>query len=667
MSDEIIKKVDISEFKKIGISDDIVSNGFYCTGKKNRYFDIIYKNLDGGRITFKNPNFDPEQSNRSAKEDVYFERWRKVKFSRSDKYGQHKASGTRLFLTGIHTFNDGIDFDLPLCFVEGEKKAFLMCFKGIPTIGLTGINGLFTKTGDFINHAERDDIKELFNQAPGFCLLHDADAFDGSKKRKSSFYGSIKAFYNGFKKYDLPMNYAVVDSEKKGIDDAWCENPDASFGSLVQSFKMNEYSDLTEISKLFFKSSGVKKWDAMLEVIEEHEIAVKLNIRSGVFECSRGGIKFEKPEENIKYLLETTKDVDNIGKSTVKDMILSEAVCDYFDPIQSAFDRLPDWDGKDHIKELCKYVILEDDEDPNYFCSQLKKYLIRVVRQALEGGLSGVNRTVMHFHSNAENIGKSSFWRWLTPDGLYSETPIKPDNKDSLISLGTNLIINLDDIEGAGKKDLTDLKSIISSSDTSIRRPYGHAAEPLIRTASFVGSTNQGAFLNDGENTRWVIFTIKGFRWQEYIKIKGFQDNVWSQVLASFNHDPHSGEVSKDEQKVRKDKNRHYLYNSIEFELVQKFFISGEHDNPNYSPMTAGDVYEILTNLKMIKSINKNALYKELKKAFGEPKRTNSGRYYHLRLKTDGEIKSGEIEEEKEPQTTMFDDNDLPHEKMNFN
>ena len=76
---------------------------------------------------------------------------------------------------------------------------------------------------------------------------------------------------------------------------------------------------------------------------------------------------------------------DNLFKFTKSDyeMYMQSGRIEDFDPYVSYFENLPAWDGEDRIKKLASYVDVEEG-DGYYFAVQLKKWLVRVVKCALE-------------------------------------------------------------------------------------------------------------------------------------------------------------------------------------------------------------------------------------------------------------------------------------------
>ena len=288
-----------------------------------------------------------------------------------------------------------------------------------------------------------------------------------------------------------------------------------------------------------------------------------------------------------------------------------------FNPIASYFDKLPKWDGKtDYIEELCKHVVLENetDEEIKRLYTMFKKWLVRCIRCALGGA---INREVIMFKSDEQRIGKTQFFRYLAPKDLkdyYMENP-EIGNKDALISLTENLIINFDEYDKYLKEgNLPVMKSYISQDEPKVRAPYGRKQEKIKRICSCVASTNINDFLRDETgNTRYICFDIKAFDWREYTKID--VNLVWAQIYHLYKltlHDKYDCEMTAKEIDENNQNNLQYLYHSSEYELIQRYFepsINGNDfkmntqivdwlkDNTRYKNITSNAVGRALTAL----------------------------------------------------------------------
>jgi len=168
-----------------------------------------------------------------------------------------------------------------------------------------------------------------------------------------------------------------------------------------------------------------------------------------------------------------------------------------YNPIVEYFTNLTKYDPvnePDYLMNIGDYLRIGND-DSKRFLEQFKKFIVRCVACSLHGI---VNKQALVIISQHQNCGKSTFCRWLCPPSLksYMQENISAD-KDSLIALTTNFIINMDELATLSRWDLDGLKSSMSKDIIKLRKPYDAKAMTYRRIANFVGSTNNIEFLTD--------------------------------------------------------------------------------------------------------------------------------------------------------------------------
>jgi len=260
-----------------------------------------------------------------------------------------------------------------------------------------------------------------------------------------------------------------------------------------------------------------------------------------------------------------------------------------YNPISEYFENLEEWDGEDHIKNLCTYVKTNDDKA---FLYHVEKWFTRSVLCALEK--EKINKHCLVLANTIQNSGKSTFLRFFIPRKLmnYLSEDIGLD-KDSRIKLCKNLIINLDELSILAKTDINSLKAYISKTHINERLPYARKAEYLERICSFVGSTNKTDFLTDESGSvRWIIFEVTekiNFNYSNEIDI----DKVWAQAYfnaykrENFNPELTLADISENEKR-----NERFTQLTLEQEMVNKFY---EPSDNLEEFMTAT---EVMINLK---------------------------------------------------------------------
>lgn len=223
-----------------------------------------------------------------------------------------------------------------------------------------------------------------------------------------------------------------------------------------------------------------EKYDLRFNTISlEVEIRLKnteewleLNLNSLLIELIQSGIKISM--QNLEILIKSH-------------------LIEKYNPIAEYFENLPQWGDENHIGKLAGFVKTNDDEA---FCYHLEKWLTRTVLCALKKDY--INKQCFVLASTRQNTGKTTFLRFLIPEALknyYSENVTV--DKDGIIAICKNFILNADELSVLSKSDVNSLKSFISMNGAKVRAPYGRKPENLQRICSFTASTNRTDFLTD--------------------------------------------------------------------------------------------------------------------------------------------------------------------------
>lgn len=275
-----------------------------------------------------------------------------------------------------------------------------------------------------------------------------------------------------------------------------------------------------------------------------------------------------------------------------------------YNPITEYFTNLPQWNGENHIEKLAKFVQTTDEK---VFLYHFEKWLTRAVLCSFKAGY--VNKQCLILFNTKQNTGKTSFLRFLIPKKLakYYTEDISVD-KDGLIALCKNLIINIDELSVMSKTDVNVLKSFISKSAVNTRLPYERKAQLMERCCSFVGSTNRSDFLTDETGSvRWLIFEVLkiDFSYSEVIDI----DKVWSQAFYNaFKRKDFIAELSAEDILENEKRNEKFKQISIEQEVISVNFEKSDNDNDF---LTATDIM-LLVNQSMGIKLNNIKIGKAL-------------------------------------------------------
>lgn len=290
---------------------------------------------------------------------------------------------------------------------------------------------------------------------------------------------------------------------------------------------------------------------------------------------------------------ELNKNKINFRDKILKGVLNSDFVPEV-DPFAEYFNNLPKWDGEtDYIKALGDTLITTNQP---FWNEAFKRWIVATVACAINPNITNHEVLVL---SGTQGKGKTSWLNRLVPPALelYIHIgTINPSNKDTLIQLAENLLINLDELENLNKNDLGSLKSIITQGKIRVRRAYGEFTENYVRRASFMASVNDFEFLTDMTgNRRYLTFTTLSINEKHTISL----DHVYSQAYHLFKNVNADGNkfkywFDKEDMAMLNANNEQYVRSSPEEDFILKYF-----EVPN-----ASDTVFYMTPTEMISHIN---------------------------------------------------------------
>ena len=175
-----------------------------------------------------------------------------------------------------------------------------------------------------------------------------------------------------------------------------------------------------------------------------------------------------------------------------------------YDPVNTWLDKLPKWDGKDHIAELAKRVPTNQPHWEKY----LRCWLVGMVAQWRESDRQLTGNALTPLLIGRQGCGKTRFCKILLPPELrdYYNDKINFKNEFDLnIALTSFALINIDEFDKTTNSQQIVLKYLLSSSDVKFRPPYGKTIKQYRRYTSFIGTTNQLKPLVDPTGSRRFV------------------------------------------------------------------------------------------------------------------------------------------------------------------
>lgn len=219
-----------------------------------------------------------------------------------------------------------------------------------------------------------------------------------------------------------------------------------------------------------------------------------------------------------------------------------------YNPITGYLDILPVWDGIDHIGQLATYIT----DRQNVFARWFELWFIGVVARAYDHKYQNPVLVLL----GAQGLGKSYFARWLCPipDRYYSG-PILTEDKDNRLLLANTLVWEISELPATTRKaDIDALKSFLTLERVKLRKAYGYLPIDKPSRASFIATTNDGAFLTDQTGNRRFLtcdLTAIDFTYttidldQLWAQAKHYYliDDSWKMTAAERNYQAEQNEV----------------------------------------------------------------------------------------------------------------------------
>ena len=482
------------------------------------------------------------------------------------------------------------DFSDVILIVEGLKDAIVANANGIPAVGADHAS---TKL-----HAV--DIESLTKKCKHVLLCYDIDNPGNKASEKAA---------REHRLHRILLPDYLFEEGGKDISDFFLRKHSANEISelIAQTVKQKPQAEESAQKE---KPQRLSKFEKVEELINEN-FELRFNEVSNEIEYRRKDVtesEYDVLNENNVYRFLQHNNIE-FSMAKLTSLLRSDFV-NRFNPFRNYFEQLPPWDpgaDPDYIEKLTGYLPVKDGER---FPMQFRKTLVRAVACALNTTI--INKQAMILVHEEQNSGKTTFIRWLCPPALnkYIAENISTD-KDSLIALSDNFIINMDELATLSRAEINTLKSMFSKETIKIRRPYDKNATSAPRRASFFGSTNKAEFLTDETGSvRWLCFELTGrINWDYKTDLN--IDDIWRQAYSLYK----SGfkyELTPDEIQANELANRQYQVTTPELELIQKNYAPGSKEQHD-AFYQATDFLKNLTEKCPTARLNLNNIGKALK------------------------------------------------------
>jgi predicted P-loop ATPase len=562
---------------------------------------FVYQNLNKQFVNFQHIEYF-ENCKRNKSKDPY-----SLKARKGEKYN--------LCLFGEHLLTNQV-----VCLVESEKTAIIASFI-YPEFDWLATGGA--------NKLTDEKMHVLYGRQ--IYYLNDAD----KAGKENSTIKKLKKYEQNFTIIDLfpdqtngyDLADAIIDGLRPEIKPTIKEQEIIPLVTELETIPTVTENQTTKPPEP--KSKNISDFEKVENFLTDR-YEIRFNEVSNEIEFrNKGEVKpFGILNENNIYV-ELQKNFINFSQAKVTALLRSNYVT-YYNPFNDYFESLPEWQETetDYIAKVCDYLPIKET-DKQRFQTQFKKMLVRCIACALLDNV--FNKQAFILVHDQQNSGKSTFCRWLCPPLLsaYITENISTD-KDSLITLSDNLLVNMDELATLNKAELNTLKAMMSKDVVKVRRPYDKKPILTPRRASFVGSTNKSEFLSDETGSvRWLCFELNGRLNFDYKKDIDIND-LWKQAYTLFKQG-FKYELTPDEIQENEKANRAYQLTTEEQELIQKNYLPGTKDKHEVF-YTSTDIKNALLEKYNSSRLNNINIGKALKiLGFKQEQKYKEGDYYQTK------------------------------------
>lgn len=253
------------------------------------------------------------------------------------------------------------------------------------------------------------------------------------------------------------------------------------------------------------------------------------------------------------------------------------------------------WDGVERLDGWLERYLGARDTDTTYLKEVSRKFLVGMIKRALEPGCQFDYMLVLH---GKQGIKKSSALRILAGDKYFSSTVLQPDSKDTLLKMQSKWLIEFGEMSTA-KADVRALKNFITMRTDRDRLPYDRLAQDFPRKCVFAGSTNDDEIIFDmtGGRRFWVVSVHQ----IDLEALARDRDQLFAEAMNHYDlgeplYLSAEGEIAAQSEQA-KWTFEDGIIEQVMYEL--KLNNSRQATDPNFFPHTGFGIMELIKNLEV--------------------------------------------------------------------
>jgi hypothetical protein len=299
-------------------------------------------------------------------------------------------------------------------------------------------------------------------------------------------------------------------------------------------------------------------------IIHDNLLSLKIEILSKK-DWTAGKRRFqEMNDKNLNDLSITMGEMYQSMRAEDVNKVIKSSFATPFDPIQDYIDRLPEWDGTDHIGLFVQSI---ETDAPDMFLRVMKMFLVGMIATYFDE--DNTNHIMPILHSGSQGVGKTWLAEHLLPPELrpYCYSGTLKNDKDSLSYVATKILICVDEVDKLNREERTTLQRIMTCRDIEFRSPYDRFSHSHPHKASFIGTCNDTSFMSNptGQRRDFPFTTLKidmDYR-PDYEQLYAQIVHLWRSGFKYY--------ITSSEQEEYAAYRYHYENNTVEYDWVVKY------------------------------------------------------------------------------------------------
>jgi predicted P-loop ATPase len=256
----------------------------------------------------------------------------------------------------------------------------------------------------------------------------------------------------------------------------------------------------------------------------------------------------------------------NVPDNHAKKIFVSLAKQNAYHPIVDYLNEVASEHGDDTtiLDDLALKYLGTDNPLHQTF---LRKWAISAVRRIFEPGCKVDNVLILH---GKQWVGKSTFFETLASKHWFDDTMGSIADKDERLKMHMVWICEWAELEQIFKrKDISAVKSFLTTKDDLIRPPYGEKTERMPRRGVIVGTTNESELLGDvtGNRRFWIVTVEQPI---DTNLLTQERDRIWAAAVAAYR----AGEshyLTQDEFVLSEEQNAEFAFSDPWESLVSDY------------------------------------------------------------------------------------------------